>query len=299
MVAFGCQTGVANTTIDELTSLWRRIEGGPFDWISVWDHFYAADGSTTSNFEAVSMHTALAMVTSRVRCGALVYCAGYRHPAVLANAMATIDQLSGGRCEFGIGAGWALDEYRAYGFPFDDAPTRLDIMEESLRCVIGLLRPTSEEGFTFHGEHFDMVDAVCDPPPVGPLPIWVGGGGERRSIPLAATYADGWNVPYISPEDFAHKCGVLDRAAEDAGRDPSEIRRAVNVGCASDEAALRTQFGEIADFVRPGVLMGTPGQIVDAIGRYEEAGADRINLARRAPFEYGALDLLAEAITSR
>ncbi len=300
MTIFGCQTGVANTSIDELRSLWRRIEDGPFDWISVWDHFYAADGATRANFEAVAVHTALAMSTTRVRCGALVYCAGYRHPAVLANAMVTIDHLSAGRCEFGIGAGWALDEYRAHGFPFGDAPTRLDIMEESLRCVIGLLRPSTDEGFTFHGRHFDMVDAVCQPRTIqDPLPIWVGGGGELRSIPLAAELADGWNVPYISPEEFERKCSVLDAAALRAGRAPSEIRRAVNVGCARDETALRAQFGEISDVVRPGVLMGSPQQIVDAIGRYEDAGADQINLAMRAPFELDALDLVADAIASR
>ncbi|HQF96551.1 MAG TPA: LLM class flavin-dependent oxidoreductase, partial [Microthrixaceae bacterium] len=100
-IVFGVHTGPSNTTTAELISLWRRIEDGPFDWISIWDHFYGADGTSPDNLEAVAMHTALAMTTTRVTCGSLVYCAGYRHPAVLANAMATIDHLSGGRCAFG------------------------------------------------------------------------------------------------------------------------------------------------------------------------------------------------------
>lgn len=291
---FGVHTGPANTTVADLIDLWRRVEEGPYDWISIWDHFYAADGNNQTNLEAVTMHTALAMSTTRVRCGSLVYCAGYRHPAVLANAMAAIDHLSGGRCDFGIGAGWALDEYNAYGFPFPSAKERLDLMEESLRCVRGLLR---EERFDHSGVHFTFTDAVCDPRPLQKhLPLWVGGAGEKRTLRIAAELADGWNVPFISPEQFATKRDVLHRHCADVGRDPTEIRCAVNVGCAPDDTSLNRQFGVIAEFVRPGVLMGSTAEMVDAIGRYVDAGADQINVALRAPFELAALDALTDAI---
>lgn len=291
---FGVHTGPANTTVADLIDLWRRVEEGPYDWISIWDHFYAADGNSQTNFEAVAMHTALAMSTTRVRCGSLVYCAGYRHPAVLANAMAAIDHLSGGRCDFGIGAGWALDEYSAYGFPFPSAKERLDLMEESLRCVRGLLRA---ERFDHSGVHFTFTDAVCLPRPLQEhLPLWVGGAGEKRTLRIAAELADGWNVPFISPEQFATKRDVLHRHCADVGRDPTEIRCAVNVGCAPDDTSLNRQFGMIAEFVRPGVLMGSTAEMVDAIGRYVDAGADQINVALRAPFELAALDALTDAI---
>src|SRR5215210_6626480 len=125
-VRFGVHTGLQNTTVEELRSLWARIEDLGFDWISIWDHFYAADATGSNCLEAVASHAALACATERVRCGSLVYCAGYRHPAVLANALATIDHLSGGRADFGIGAGWAVDEYSAYGIPFPSAGERLD-----------------------------------------------------------------------------------------------------------------------------------------------------------------------------
>jgi F420-dependent oxidoreductase-like protein len=294
MTVFGVHTGPQNTTVDELRSLWTRIEDLGFDWISIWDHFYSADFKGYTNLEAVSIHTALACHTSRVRVGSLVYCAGYRHPAVLAKAITTIDHLSGGRADIGLGAGWAFNEYEAYGIPFPGTGPRLDILEESAACVRALLR---DEVAQFEGEHFSLTDARNEPRPVqDALPIWVGGSGERRTLRIAARYADGWNVPFISPEIFAHKKGVLAERCAEIGRDPGEIRCAVNVGLAIDEDALQRQFGGLAEATRPGVLTGSGQQIVDGIGRYVEAGADQINLAMRAPFEIEGLETLATAI---
>src|SRR6476660_8485528 len=156
---YGVHTGLQNTTVDELRALWARIEALGFDWISIWDHFYSADFRGSSCLEAVATHAALACETSRVRCGSLVYCAGYRHPAVLANAIVTIDHLSGGRAALGLGAGWSMLEYQAYGIPFPSAGERLDILEESAACVKGLL---TEESTTFAGKHFQLTDAKCE-----------------------------------------------------------------------------------------------------------------------------------------
>src|SRR5882762_7160659 len=139
-LTFGVHTGLQNTTVDELRSLWHRIEDLGFGWISIWDHFYSADFAGYECLEAVTCHTALACETSRVRCGSLVYCAGYRHPAVLANAIATIDHLSGGRADIGLGAGWAQNEFDAYGIPFLPVGQRLHQLDEAARCVRGLLR---------------------------------------------------------------------------------------------------------------------------------------------------------------
>ncbi len=289
---WGVHTGLQNTTVDELRDLWRRIEAHGFDWISIWDHFYAADLGGTQCLEAVAAHTALALETERVRVGALVYCAGYRHPAVLANAICTIDHLSGGRAEMGLGAGWAANEYAAYGIPFPGAGERLDLLEESVQCVRGLLR---KERTDFTGEHFTLTDAACDPKPLQPeLPIWIGGMGEKRTLALAARYADGWNAAFVAPDVFAHKRDVLAQHCGGVDRDPSEIRCAVNVGAAADDDALRVQFGGTTDFVRPGCLMGSPDEMVDQVGAYVEAGADQINIALRAPWNLAILDHLAE-----
>jgi F420-dependent oxidoreductase-like protein len=294
---YGVHTGLQNTTIDELRALWTRIEVLGFDWISIWDHFYSADFTGSQCFEAVAAHAALACETTRVRCGSLVYCAGYRHPAVLANAITTIDHLSGGRADIGLGAGWAFNEYEAYGIPFPSTRERLDILEESVQCVRLLLR---EEVADFKGEHFTLTDARCDPKPVqAELPIWVGGGGEKRTLRIAARYADAWNVPFISPDDFARKRGVLATHCDAAGRDPSTITCAVNVGLAYTDESLRQQFGALAEGIRPGVLTGSDDQILDALGRYADAGADQINIAMRAPWMTEDLERLAPLILSR
>src|SRR2546426_4751605 len=196
VTAFGVHAGLQNTTMDELIDLWHRIEAIGFDWISIWDHFYAADMTGGAHcHEAVAAHAALACHTSRVRCGSLVYCAGYRHPAVLANAICTIDHLSGGRADVGIGAGWAFNEYQAYGIPFPSDRERLDMLEEAVQCLRLLLR---DEVANFDGKYFTLADAHCEPKPVqAALPIWVGGRGEKRTLRIAARYADGWNAAFV------------------------------------------------------------------------------------------------------
>ena len=292
--SLGVHTGLQNTTVAELRALWARVEDLGYDWISIWDHFYAADLSTADCLEAVASHAALACSTSRVRCGSLVYCAGYRHPAVLANAIATIDHLSGGRADIGLGAGWAENEYRAYGIPFPSAGERLDILEESVQCVRGLLH---DEVTDFAGRHFTLTAARCEPRPVqARLPIWIGGGGEKRTLRIVARWADGWNVPFISPDDFAHKRDVLGAHCAEVGRDPADIRCTVNVGLALDDEHLRQQFGRIAEFVRPGVLVGSGGSLVDAVGRYADAGAEQVNIALRAPWSLAGIESLAGAM---
>ena len=121
---FGVHSGPQDCTIAQLFELWERAEALGFDWISIWDHFYASQVPPERDcFEGIACHTALALRTTRVRVGSLVYCAGYRHPAVLANAGATIDHLSGGRFELGLGAGWHQGEFDGYGLPFEPPAT--------------------------------------------------------------------------------------------------------------------------------------------------------------------------------
>lgn len=296
MTSFGVHTGLQNISTDGLRAAWRRIEELGFDWISIWDHLYGATGNVddATCLEAVTMHTALAIETSRVQCGALVYSVGFRHPAVMAKAVTAIDLLSGGRAAIGLGAGWAEVEYNAYGIDFPSVGTRMDQLEECAACVRGLLHA---EITSFDGRWFTLREARNEPRPVQPkLPIWIGGGGERRTLRIAARYADGWNVPFMSPETFGRKRGVLHDHCADTGRDPSEIRCAVNLGLAWSEESLQEQFGAIADFVRPGVLRGSVSEVVDRIGEYVTAGADQVNLALRAPFDLDALERFAAAL---
>jgi F420-dependent oxidoreductase-like protein len=296
MTVFGVHTGLQHTNAHELRRVWQRIEELGFGWISIWDHFYGATGrpDDAECLEAVAMHAALACSTSTVRCGSLVYSVGYRHPAVLAKAITAIDQLSGGRADMGIGAGWAKVEYDAYGIDFPSIGTRMDQLEEGIQCLRGLLH---DEVTDFDGTYFQLHQARNEPRPVqSKIPIWVGGGGEKRTLKIAARYADGWNVPFVSPDTFSSKADILDRHCETVGRDPNDIKRAVNVGLAWTDESLRQQFGALAEAVRPGVLTGSDDQALEQVGRFVDAGADQVNIALRAPFDLEALERLSAAL---
>jgi F420-dependent oxidoreductase-like protein len=295
MTTYGVHAGLQKISMEELRAFWRRVEDMGFGWISVWDHFYAADmtGDATC-LEAVATHAALALDTTKVRCGSLVYSVGYRHPAVLAKAITTIDHLSGGRVDVGLGAGWSQLEYDAYGIEFPPVKTRMDQLEEGVQILRGLLH---DESTTFAGTHFSVTDARNEPRPVQrKIPIWIGGGGEKRTLKIAARYADAWNVPFISPEEFARKRSVLHEHCDRAGRDPSEIRCAINVGLSWSDDDLEPQFGRILPMVMPGILRGSEEEIVDRVGQYVDAGADQVNIATRAPFDADALERLAKAL---
>ena len=294
-VRFGVHTGLQHTNTDELRELWSRIEALGFDWISIWDHFYAADATGDPHcLEAITSHTALAISTSGVTCGSLVYSAGYRHPAVLANAIATMDQLAGGRIVLGLGGGWLQNEYDAYGMHYGSPGERLRMLAEYIQCVRGLL---TQDRTTFEGEFFNLHDAQCEPKPVqARLPIWVGGGGEKVTLRIAAQHADGWNVPFIAPDAWAHKAQVLDEHCAKAGRDPAEIVKTINVGMAFTEEELTRQFGPMSNYVKPGVLSGSVQEMVDKVGAYVAAGAQWVILAMRAPFDRDGLERFASEV---
>jgi F420-dependent oxidoreductase-like protein len=304
---FGLHTGPQNCTYEELRTVWHLADRSGFHWVSVWDHFYPAmvipgDAGGTC-FEAVSTMTALAAETTRVRVGSLVYCISYRHPAVLANAMVTVDHVSGGRMELGLGAGWSQIEYDAYGIPFLPIKDRLDQLEEGLQIVRSLF---TQESTTFRGKHFTLTDARCEPKPVQKNPrLWVGGMGEKRLLKMTARYADGWSVPFLGPGLYARKNQVLSDWCDTFARDPGAVLRSVNLGLAigRNEAeahrkrdGLRAQFGAAAEFMEPGMLIGTPQQVIDRIGEYVRGGADWIMVALRAPFDLDGLQVFIDEV---
>ena len=307
MIRFGVHTGPQNCTWNDLRQVWRLADGAGFHWISIWDHFYPAmlvptDAQGTC-FEAVSSMTALAAETTHARVGSLVYCMAYRHPAVLANAMVTVDHVSGGRMELGLGAGWSQIEFDAYGIPFLPIKDRLDQLEEGVQIIRSLF---TQETTTFHGKHYRLTDARCDPKPVQRRPrIWLGGMGEKRLLRMTAKYADGWNVPFIGPEMFAQKNAVLTQWCEKEKRPPQEVLRTVNLGLAIGRDAaeaqrkrdgLHAQFGAALSFLEPGMLIGTPQEVIDRIGAYVRGGAEWIILALRAPFDLEGLQAFIDAV---
>jgi len=303
---FGIHAGPQDCSIEDLRRLWRIADERGFHWCSVWDHLYSVSdlgNPAKPAFEGIATMAALAAQTTRVRVGCLVFCVAYRPVGVLAKAAVTIDHLSGGRCELGIGSGWNEIEARAFGIPFGSVRERLDRLEET---AIVLRRLFDGESVTFDGRHVQLADALCDPRPIQPrLRLWIGGQGEKRMLRIVARHADGWNVPFLAPEQFADRNAKLDAWCERERRDPRAIIRTVNLGLAvgrdaadvrRQEENLRLMFGPMTDFVRPGILVGTPAELVERIRRYAAAGAQWINLALRAPFDWDGLELFIREV---
>lgn len=303
---FGLHIGQQNITMDECRRMWRWADTAGFDWVDVWDHFYEAppvDGNG-SCFEATTCMAAIACETENVRIGVLVLGMNYRHPAVLANALTTIDHLSGGRLEIGLGAGWHEPEYRGYGIPFRPIKERMDILEEGVQ-VVRLL--TTQDRSDLAGKHFQLANAACNPKPVQPRPrIWIGGNGERRTLRIAARHGDGWNSPYTSADEFGRLSKLLDEWCVKEGRDPGTIERNENLSfhmAASSahveqaEQHFRDTWGPAAEMFRSrGVVIGTPDQAIARVREYEAAGAARVNIAIRPPVDWDALHAWAAEV---
>src|SRR5215212_1331337 len=248
---FGIQAGPADTPYAARRDYWQEAERLGYDWASLSDHFitnpvFGARETDPWNEAWVTL-AALAEATSRIRVGVLVTSVGYRHPAVLAKMAATLDVLSGGRLEFGIGAGYLEAEYRMYGLPFPPAPVRLAQLDEAIR-VCKLL--WTEERADFAGEHFTLAGAVCAPKPVQRphTPIWLGGMGERKTLRLVAEHADGWNAFPLPVPQLRHKLDVLRAHCAAVGRDYAAIRKQVgcNVIVRSDPAQVEEELARFA-----------------------------------------------------
>lgn len=295
MVRFGVHVGQQNCTISELRDAWARAEHLGVDWISIWDHFYASQiDESRSCFEAVACHAALASLTGRVRVGCLVYCAEYRHPAVLANAAVTIDHLSDGRLELGVGAGWHESEFRAYGIPFEPPATRLRRVREYVTILRSLF---TEPIVTFAGEFWNLNEAICSPKPLQqPSPrIWIGAAGPK-ALAQAGAIGDGWNAAFLSPDSFARsRSWVLEHAPE-----PDSYQSSINLALIPEGMEplryLEPRFGPAAPHIAEGSLRGSSEELTDQVGKYVDAGADWVIIAARAPFDHGTLERFASDV---
>ena len=213
---------------DELLARARFAEEAGFDGAWVFDHFTALYGDPGGPcMEAYTLLAALAAATTRIRLGALVTGVTYRHPSLLATEAVTVDHVSGGRLELSLGAAWLEQEHVELGIPFPPTGERVERLEEALEVVKALM---TTDGATFEGRHYQLRDATYRPRPVQRPhpPIWIGAGGVRRTIPIAARHADVWHA-FGSVDELRRKADVLDEHARRAGRDPREIGRATNL----------------------------------------------------------------------
>jgi len=226
----------------------------------------------------------LARETSRLRLGTLVSSATFRHPGVLAIQVAQVDEMSGGRVELGLGAGWFGAEHAAYGLPFPDTRERFDRFAEQLELVTGLWGTPVGERYSFAGEHYTLTDSPALPKPVqSPVPIVIGGSGKRRTPALAARYASEYNANFTDVEQTAVQFDRVRKACADAGRDADSLTYSVALAvvCGADDAQVARRadaIGRDVEELRANHLAGTPAELVDRLGRYADVGCTRVYL---------------------
>jgi F420-dependent oxidoreductase-like protein len=287
-------------------------EDADFDALFVMDHFHMVPNHgppTDAMPEAYTLLGALAARTSRIQLGALVTGVTYRNPALLAKMVTTLDLVSSGRAICGLGAGWYEAEHQAYGFPFPPVAERLDRLEEALRICRAMF---TEDAPSIAGQYYQIAGALNFPRPIQPggPPIWVGGGGERRTLRLAAQYADVCDLPLVDLVGVQHKLDVLTRHCESVGRDPATIRKMrqgpVMLVKSRAEAEARLEWaiagmaqgypGADLETMRRGIIAGDPASVVEQVGIYLEAGLDGMTLVLRGAHEPESISLIGEAL---
>ncbi|MGW4484479.1 LLM class F420-dependent oxidoreductase [Amycolatopsis sp. NPDC004368] len=275
-------------TYDDLLRVAKATEAAGFDAFFRSDHYLKmgdGDGLPGPTDAWVTL-AGLARETQRIRLGTLVTAATFRHPGPLAISVAQVDQMSGGRVEFGLGAGWFDTEHTAYGLTLPPLKERFDRYAEQLEIITGLWKTPVGETYSFSGEHYTVADSPALPKPVqSPAPpVIIGGGGKKRTPELAARFADEFNLPFASPEAALAQFERVAAAAEAVGRDPKEILRSVAltvaIGRDDAEVARRAEaIGRDLGELRENGLAGTAAQVVERIGRWrEKTGITRLYL---------------------
>ncbi len=281
MVDFGVYIPQVALGFDDLERHALRCEALGFTSMWLYDHLYSPGLPNQPSLEGWTAATALLARTTRLRVGHLVLNNNFRHPALLGRMIGTLDVISGGRLDVGIGSGSYPPEHEEGGFPWGSMAERSGRLEEALEIIT---RMFGEGPVSFEGRHYRVAGVPNLPPPVQRPhpPIHIGGTGERYTLPLVARYADVWNVPTYGLVDWPAKAAALDARCEEIGRDPATVRRSMEsvLVIAADDATLAERRTRAEKrYAGPGwgfeaAFVGTPGQIVDRIGAEVERGMD-------------------------
>jgi F420-dependent oxidoreductase-like protein len=297
-----------------MRSLAQAADAGPFESIWVYDHFHTVPvPSEEATHEAWTLMSAFAAVTDRVRLGQMCTCMGYRNPAYLAKVAATIDLISGGRVEMGIGGGWYEHEWRAYGYGFPGPGDRLGMLDEGVQIMRQLW---STGTATLDGKHYQVDGAIARPLPLqeGGIPLWIAGGGEKKTLRIAAKYAQYTNFD-ATPETFQRKSEILAGHCRDAGSDFDAIVRSANynvvIGATEKDvqdklAWIRAHYEPLVppkqlettyDNLANGPLVGTPEQIVERLVAARGLGMTyAITYFADAAYDRSSIDLFAAEV---
>jgi F420-dependent oxidoreductase-like protein len=290
----------------------KTIEAAGYESVWVYDHFHTVPVPTQEvTYEAWTLMAALAATTDTVRLGQMCTCNGYRSPSYLAKVAVSIDGISGGRLEMGIGAGWYEHEYNGYGFPFPKPSVRIGELGEAVEIM---KRLWTEDVVNFEGRHYKLDGAICSPKPVQRphIPFWIAGGGEKLTLNVAARYASYTNFG-LDLDQFVHKSEVLKSHCEDVGSDFDAIVRSsnFNVVCGETETEVEEKIRSIVDRYRPfvseerlvrleqefRVTAGTPEQLVAKLQPWVDAGLSyAITYFQDAAYDTSGLELFAREV---
>ena len=283
--------GQEDVTWPQWVALARAVEQAGIEGLFRSDHYQSVQSRTElGSLDAWTTLAALGAITERIRLGTMVSPTSFRHPSVLAKAVVTADHASHGRVELGMGAGWHELEHRTYGLAFHDLATRYEVFTEQVEIVV---RQMTEERFDFHGEHYRLTDCEARPNPVQSprVPLILGGLARSRGAALAARWADEYNTVFPTPEAAARRRERIDRACDDAGREPLVF--SMMTGCLLGETEaevsergrrlmeLTGQQGDLdewLDGLRGAWIVGTPEQAAERLAVYEQAGVQRVML---------------------
>lgn len=293
-------------TYDDLLAVARRAEQLGFGAFFRSDHYLKMGdvSGLPGPTDAWVTLAGIARETSTIRLGTLVTAATFRLPGPLAITVAQVDQMSGGRVELGIGAGWFEAEHTAYGIPFPEVGERFDNLEEQTAILHGLWNTRAGETFSFDGEVWRVADSPALPKPVqaGGPPIIIGGRGKARTPRLAAKYAAEFNLPFTSLDEFVAQRDRVRAVCEDTGRDPATMTfsAALVVCVGADDAEVErraTAIGREPGELRENGVAGTPDEALETLQRWADAGAERIYLQVLDLSDLDHLDLIADAVT--
>ncbi len=304
-IRFGIQTGQQNVSYEEIRDLWSKADGWGYDSLWVFDHFYPifVPDPTGPCMEGWTLLSALSQHTKRARIGALVNGNTYRNPCVLAKMAATLDAVSEGRLNLGIGAGWYELEHQSFGIDFKTIPGRLGALDESIKIIKGMF---TQEKTSLDGRHYKVKDAVCNPKPITKPhpPIMVGGQGEKTLLKLVARHADMWNASG-SAERMAHLVNVIERHGDTEGRDTDEIEKTVMMWqcyrASKDREQLVTQLVGMMSGIKPEearaqIMIGDKQECLDTIERYRKAGVTHFIFLQMAPYQVDEVQRFAEEV---
>jgi F420-dependent oxidoreductase-like protein len=291
-------------TYTDLLAVARRAESLGYGAFFRSDHYLAMGGANglPGPTDAWVTLAGIARETSTIRLGTLVTSATFRLPGPLAITVAQVDDMSDGRVEFGLGAGWYEAEHEAYGIEFPPLGERFDRLEEQLEIITGLWATPPGETFDSPGGHYPVTASPALPKPVqSPVPIVIGGGGPKRTPALAARYASEFNVPFVPVEFFTAQCDRVRAACESIDRDPATMSFSVALVlcCGADETEVvqrAAAIGREPDELRQNGAAGTPEEVIATLRAWAQAGADRIYLQVLDLADLDHLDLVAEQV---